>query len=81
MTRFEDFLYDYHEDNRKELKQGHMTDEGLRVLMFKLEDQLEPKDYRELWSAMEVESDNMAFEGYKKGFKDGIRFLMGMTAL
>lgn len=77
MTKFEEFLDSECTKNREELRDGVQDMTGLYS---KLKKALKDGGYyADMVSDIEVYFFQSSFEGYKRGFKDGIRFLINLS--
>lgn len=74
MTEFEKYLYTEYE---KHIPMNGITLQASEAFN-RMQKALEG-DYIEVMEGIEAHYCDKAFQGYKRGFKDGIRFFMGMA--
>jgi hypothetical protein len=76
MYDFEKFMYAGFEKNRKEIL------EGVTLEVSKAYDRILialGENYVEVMETIEAHQSDKALQGYERGFKDGIRFMMSMA--
>lgn len=79
MSEFEKYLYSNYETRRESIGNDVIRLDEMKEACNMLNEMMGIKEYRDLMGVFETDKDGYAFEGYKKGFGDGMRFLMNMV--
>lgn len=81
MTDINLYLYNQYEIRRDAIKSAKTFNTDLSDAYDKINNALgrDKHDYEDVISAIEDRADNIAFDGYMYGFKDGMRFLMNIV--
>lgn len=79
MKKLNEYLYMKYESRRGELKEAKRVRPGIIEAYNQIREMYDIKTYTRIIEEIENEADDMAYDGYVKGFKDGMKFLLNMV--
>ena len=79
MSELKTYLHSQFETRIESIKSSQNVHPDLSRAYGKINDALERPECKQIIEIIENQADNMAFDGYVYGFKDGMRFLLNMA--
>jgi hypothetical protein len=78
MTAIENYFSTAYELRRELIKKSHTPHPETSEAYSRMRDNLNQTDYENVVEVLQADDDEYVYEGYKQGFKDGMKFLMNM---
>jgi hypothetical protein len=79
MTAIENYFSTAYEQRRELIKKRRISRPETSEVYSRLRDMLSQADYENVIEVLQADDDDYAYEGYKQGFKDGMKFLLNMV--